>query len=250
MLALLGALREEITGLQRHMVLEEASMQEDCRVFRGRYKNKAIVLVQTGIGKERAETATKFILEHYPVTTMISLGFAGALTEGLKIGDIILCSTIYCGNGQINRGPWQESLRSDTSLVSLASQGRGVTTAGLYRGSSVTVAEPASSSKAKQDLSKAFPAEVVDMESYWIARIASTRHIPFIAIRAISDTMQDSLLSFDQILDSSGKWCWNKAIPHFVSHPQHLIKLFTIYKNAQQARRSLTTAIDRLLAKL
>ena len=249
MLALLGALREEITGLQRHMVLEEASMQEDCRVFRGRYKNKAIVLVQTGIGKERAETATKFILEHYPVTTMISLGFAGALTEGLKIGDIILCSTIYCGNGQINRGPWQESLRSDTSLVSLASQGRGVTTAGLYRGSSVTVAEPASSSKAKQDLSKAFPAEVVDMESYWIARIASTRHIPFIAIRAISDTMQDSLIPFDQILDSNGKWRLKKVALYFLSHPQHVIRLLALLKNARQAMRSLTTLVDYLVVK-
>jgi len=245
MLALLGALREEILGLQRRMVLEEASVQEGCRVFRGRYKNKAILLVQTGVGKERAETATKFILEHYPVTALVSLGFAGALTEESKVGDIILCATLYCGNGQIDGEPWKGSLCSDTSLVSLASQGRGVTAVRFCQGSSVTVAQPVSKVAARCALGKAFHADIVDMESYWIARIASAKQVPFIAIRAISDTMQDNLPPFDQILDSNGKWCWNKAVPYFVSHPQHLIKLFTLYRNARQARRSLTTSIDR-----
>lgn len=253
MLALLGALREEIIGLQRNMFLEEASVQKGCRVFKGRYKDKAILLVQTGVGKERAETATRFILEHYPATTLVSLGFAGALTEQSRVGDIILCSTLYCDK----RRTYEETglgnpYYSDTSLVSVASQTLALqgTAIRLWQGSSVTVAQPVTKAGARYALGKAFNADVVDMESYWIARIASGRHIPFIAIRAISDKMQDSLLPFERIMASNGRWQWGKATLYFLSCPHHLIKLFLLYRNAREARKSLTTFVGHLMAKI
>ena len=252
MLALLGALREEITGLKRHMVLEEVFVQEGCHVFRGRYKNKAILLVQTGIGKERAEAATKFILERYSVTALVSLGFAGALTEELKVGDIILCSTLYrdnrCTQGEAGLG---NPYYSDASLVSVASLTLALqrTAIRFCQGNSVTVAQPVSKAEAKCALGKAFHADGVDMESYWVARIASAKQVPFIAIRAISDTMQDNLIPFDQILDSNGKWRLKRVALFFLFHPQHVIRLFALLKNARQAMRSLTTFVDYLVVK-
>lgn len=248
MLALLGALREEIADLHRRMVLEEASISQDCHIYQGKYKNQDVLLVQTGLGKERAERATKLVLERYPVTTLISLGFGGALTPEAKVDDIILCSKLHCGD---NRGTNRElesgkTYWSDSSLISLVSQRLKSTATRFRLGSSVTVTQPVSGPEAKRKLVKAFGADVADMESYWIAKIASERQIPFLAVRAISDTAEDSLLPFDQILTSDGKWRWQKAALYFISHPPHLIRLFGLYRKARQARKSLTIFVDCL----
>jgi adenosylhomocysteine nucleosidase len=250
MLALLGALREEVADLKRQMVLEEAFAGQGYHVYKGKYKNKDVLLVQTGLGRERAERATKLVLSRYPVTAVISIGFAGALTEESKIGDVILCSTLHCANGLIQKGLKPESYYCDTDLISRISQSLEGKAVRFRQGSSVTVSQLVSNPEAKQKLGKAFRANIVDMESYWVARIASDRQIPFAAVRAVSDTVQDSLPPLDRMLTPNGKWRWEKAAPYFIFHPQHLIKLFVLYRNARQARKSLTAFVSHMVAKL
>jgi len=249
MLALLGALKEEISDLRREMVIREIINQTGCKLYRGKYQNRDILLVQTGLGKGRAESATKHILEHYPITTLISLGFAGALADDLNIGDVIICCTLHRANGWMQQDLNSEPLCSDARLVTLITEALGDAVVRFRCGSIVTVPLPVSSPEAKRDLGKSCRVQVVDMESYWIARIASAKRVPFMAVRTISDTVRDSLPPFDQILDSNGTWHWNRAVHYFVVHPQHLVKLFALYRNAQQARRSLTI-IGRLAAKI
>ena len=102
----------------------------------------------------------------------------------------------------------------------------------------------------KQELGKAFHALIVDMESYWIARIASDMQIPFLAVRAISDTERDTLPPFDELLTPDGGWQWGKAISYFLRHPQHLTASLGLSRNVRAARRNLTTFADCLVAKL
>jgi len=251
MLALLGALKEEIKGLRRSMVLEETITQRGYHMYRGKYGNKAILLVQTGCGRERVERVTEFILEHYPITALISFGFGGALTEGLRVGDIILCSTLYCGNGQTNgEAELGNPYHSDASLVSLSLPALEREVVRLRPGTSVTVPQLVSRPEAKRALGQAFHADVVDMESYWIARITLARKVPFLAIRALSDAVQDGIPPFDQILDSDGRWRWQRAALYFLPRPQHLLKLFTLYQSTRQARKSLTALVDYLVVRL
>jgi len=61
--------------------------------------------------------------------------------------------------------------------------------------------------------------------------------------------MQDNLTPFDQILGPNGKWRLKKAALYFLSHPQHVIRLFALLRNARQAMRSLTTFVDCLVVK-
>lgn len=246
MLVLLGALKEEIVDVRRRMVLEETFAQDDCRMYRGKYRSKDILLVQTGMGREKAERATALVLERYPVTALVSLGFARALTEQSKAGDIILCTTLFCENKHAHEELESvSSYRSSPDLIYLALRALEGTTARFRQGKSVTVSRPVSDPGDKRALGETFHAEVVEMENYWIAGIASASNVPFMAVRIILDTMQDSLPAFDRILDSNGKWRWHGAVPYFVSRPQHLISLFVLYRKARQARRSLTAFVDR-----
>jgi len=244
MLALLGAMRQETAGLRRRMALEEDYSQQGCRIYRGQHENRGVLLVQTGIGKKRAERAAELVLERYPITALVSLGFGGALTDEAKAGDIILCSTLYEERG--SEGPCY----SDANLVSLAAQALESVEVRLLQGDSVTVARPVSEPTAKQVLGKTFSAKVVDMESYWIGRIASAKQVPFIAVRAISDTAADSLPSLDRFLDSNGTWRRKRAALYFLFRPHQLMKLCRFYRNARKASNNLSYFVARLVPKL
>jgi len=246
MLALLGALKEDISDLRKGIALKESYTWQNCHIYAGNYRGKSVVLAQTGMGRERAESATEFILGRYPVTALISFGFAGALKENLQIGDVVLCSTLYSNNGAAKGNPCS----SDSSLISLSLQALQGTVTRLSQGKSVTVAQAASSPDAKLALCQTFDADIVDMESYWIGKIASAREVPFLAIRAISDTLQDSLLPFDRFIDMNGKLLRQRAIAYFLSHPQHLVKLLSLSHSARRARKNLTAFLDYLIVKL
>ena len=250
MLALLGAFGQEIVDLRRQMVVAEVISGRGCKLYRGRFENRDALLVKTGMGKERAESATKFMLERYPVSAIISIGFAGALAPELSIGDVVICSTLHCAHKSEDKWVSAGLCTSDKHLLSLASQDMGNMTARCRPGSSVSVLLLESSTKKLQGLAETFHAHIVDMESYWIASIASARQIPFTAIRSISDTMQENVQPFDRILAPDGRLLWEKAVFCFITHPQYLINTFTLYRNVQIARKSLYACVSHLVRRI
>jgi adenosylhomocysteine nucleosidase len=250
MIALLGALREEVSGLRKQMGLVEVLAQPTCRLYRGEYRGGDVLLVQTGMGRQRAEAATELILERYAVDTLVSLGFAGALTEELEVGDAVICATLHCAPGPVQNSTQHIAFSSDDSLLRLAAQVLDDTAMRGRIGCSVTVPQLASSPKARRELGRAFNADIVDMESYWIAQIASAKQIPFVTVRTISDTWQDHLPPFDQMVTAEGRLKWKGLFSYFLRHPQHLAMLYSLSQNARRARGHLTTFSDSFVAQL
>jgi adenosylhomocysteine nucleosidase len=248
MLALLGALREEIIDLQKQMGLDEISVWQGYRIAQGKYENRGILLIQTGIGKNNAERAVELVLSYYPsIATILSIGFGGALTERLRVGDVIICSTLHCADElQIGSG---RNLASDTHLVSVALECAAATRK-LRSGSSVTSAQLALKPGEKLELGRAFNADIVDMESYWVAKAAAEKHVPFICIRAVSDAVHESSLPFDLLLAPDGKLRQEETAIHMLAHPHHLVRLLATYQNTRRARRSLTNYICCFLTRL
>ena len=243
MLALLGAFGQEIADLRRRMAIEEVVAERHCKLYRGKFENRDALLVKTCMGKERAEGATKLILERYHVTGIISLGFAGGLAPELRIGDVVVCSTLYCDSSA-------EVFASDARLLSLAAQAPEGMADRVHLGSGVTTLYVDANPQKMRGLRETFPAHIVDNESYWIARIASASHIPFIAIRSISDDMQHSVQPFDRILTADGELLWGKAVLSFLSHPWYLKNVFNLFRNTRPARRNMAAVISHLAAKI
>ncbi len=246
MIALLAAMREELIGVQKRMVVKETLVQHGWRLFRGEYKKKEILLVQTGVGREKAEVATDFVLERYPISTLISFGFAGALSPTLRVGDVVLCLKLHCKSNQ-NAGSLDASAHS---LLPLATQAAQETALCLHMGDNVTVDELVTQPEEKQTLGQTFRALTVDMESYWVARAVSARQIPFWGVRAISDTLTQSLPNFDRFSNLSGLQLWKEALLHFLARPRELAKVPRVYRNALQARKSLTCFLDAFVPRL
>ena len=159
-----------------------------------------------------------------------------------------MCSTLQYRNGRKAGNEALAPISADAGLMRLATH--ALEDAGLKFGcgGSVTVPQPASNPTVKKGLNQASRAQVVDMEGYWLAGIASEKAIPFAAIRAVSDARQDSLPPFDRILGADGSWLWTKAAAYFALHPQDIPRLLVLYRNSQRARRSLTDCIAYIAA--
>ena len=102
----------------------------------------------------------------------------------------------------------------------------------------------------KQGLGRQTGAVAVDMESYWVARVASERGLPFLALRAISDAQEDLLPPFDQILDANGNPEARRLAAHLIGEPGSLVTLVKLAQNARRARRALTTGVACAVAAL
>jgi nucleoside phosphorylase len=245
-IALLAAMREELIGVQKRMDVEETLVQHGWRLFRGEYEKKEILLVQTGVGREKAEAAAHFVLERYLISTLISFGFAGALSPILRVGEVVLCLKLHCKSNP-NAGSLDASAHS---LLPLATQAAQETALCLHMGDNVTVDELVTQPEEKQALGQTFRALTVDMESYWVARAVSARQIPFLAVRGISDTLTQSLPNFGRFSNLSGVRLWKEASLHFLARPGELAKVPGVYRNALQARKSLTCFLDAFVSRL
>lgn len=146
------------------------------RVCRGLGAEAPIIRCAAG----RADTAERAALDMLDdgVGALVSFGIAGALDPSLAAGTLLLPGQITTTDGttRLTDHDWRGRLMS--ALASHAA----VSTAML-----VSVAEPAASAAAKRTLAEATGAGAVDMESWSVANIASSRNVPFLAVRAVAD---------------------------------------------------------------
>ena len=251
MIALLGAFGQEIAGLRRQMAVEEVVDSPACRVYRGQLRGKPCILVQTGIGRQRAEKATQFVLERYPVTAIdLSRLCRSSDSRSEDWRRRRMLNGAPCVRIREGRGGGRSRMPPMPTCSLWPPRGPGDGSTRFLAATCVTTPGVVSGARAKQELSREFQAQVVDMESYWIAGVASARRVPFIAIRSISDTLQDDLRAVDHILDSEGRVLWKRVVPYFLLHPHHLPSMFTAFRNMRRAERSLTAFISDLVTRI
>ena len=62
--------------------------------FEGKFNNKNIVFVQSGIGKVNAAVTATLLIEKYDIDEVIFSGVAGALAKAVGIGDIVIADDV------------------------------------------------------------------------------------------------------------------------------------------------------------
>ncbi|MFC2078456.1 5'-methylthioadenosine/S-adenosylhomocysteine nucleosidase [Candidatus Bipolaricaulota bacterium] len=259
MIAVLGALREEVSWLRKRMDVQETFSEATCTMWQGTLRGQDIVLAQTGMGKQRAQAATQLVLERYPVSTLISFGFAGALVEQLRAGDLVLYSAVHCEQADANSAVHSAEAGPKTSPApSYASSGDVLEGARrALEGAAVdfscepgvSVRHVVLSPEDRGRLAEAHHACVVDMESYWIAEIAAEAQIPFVILRSVSDTRHERLLPFDRLINEDGVVLWKAVVSFFIRRPHYLGVVGRLYRNTRLAKRNLAAAMDALIGE-
>src|SRR5215831_19080282 len=94
MMIVVAALDTELAGIRRQLELANSFHVGAVRMERGRLGGQDCVLVQSGMGRERAEQALRAVLAQYQPVAILSLGFCGALDATLRVGDLVVCSPV------------------------------------------------------------------------------------------------------------------------------------------------------------
>ena len=153
----------------------------------------------TGVGKDRALAGMKALMDGPAMPdSILSLGFAGALRDGLGTGDLVLSRRLYAVGEDTFIEP-------DARLLDLAQEAlEGPAAPRHFIADTLTVSRMVSSATEKGRLANATTAWVVNMEDYWIGKVAIQGGIPFLSVRAVLDTAHQELPTFLEGLGDKG----------------------------------------------
>lgn len=245
MIAVLGAMKQELVGLRRRMNIEDVAHDGPLAVWRGSYRDRDLVLVCTGIGQQRATRATRHVLGRFPCTALVSIGFGGALVDDLAVGDVVLCERLHAED---NSG---QTLEADPGLMrACAKTGERLSgSVNVKSGTSISVRLPVCTIERREYLARRYGACLVDMESYWVGSLALAQGVPFLSVRSVSDAADEELPPLDRLVDSDGTWR-SAALPFFMTRPWKLASLVRLRRHCGTAARQLTAFLDSLLPAL
>ena len=244
MLALMAAIAQELRSLKRSLQSREAFAQGACRIFDARFGPTPVLLVQSGMGRENAERALNLLLTRQQIGSLLSIGFAGGLAESIDCGHVVLCSSFR--REQESGAPVYDA---DAYLLSQAQKAFGSEPA-LRTGCCLTVTRPVAGLDLRRRAARTFGADVADMESYWLARLAARHNIPFLGVRAITDTGDLELSPFDRCVEPDGRIAIAALLGALLRRPWHASRGVSIMRRMTRAQEALACFAARLLPSL
>jgi nucleoside phosphorylase len=203
----------------------------DVAAHRGRAGPHEVVVGLIGVGPAAARAATERLLgalgdDGTAVAHVIVSGIAGGIAEDLEVGDTVLPERVT-------------DLASGRSFLAAAVPGhanaRTIATVGEL------ILDPARLATLASD-----GIDVLDMETAAVAEVAEARHVPWSAVRVISDRPRDGLLDegIMTMLRPDGSVDPLAAIKHIATHPSRLPKLVRLGRDAgAAAARAARTAV-------
>lgn len=93
-IGIIGAMNEEIALLNNLISISSKNTFADRVYYKGTIDNIETVLVQSKIGKIAAAITTSLLLANYDVDAVIFTGVAGAVSNELDIGDIVVANNL------------------------------------------------------------------------------------------------------------------------------------------------------------
>ena len=203
MLAFIGAMEDEIAGICAALSDQEVKEYAGRNVVEGSYHGTRAVVVQAGIGKVNAALCAQMIIDRYNPSAIINTGIAGSLNKEIRIGDLVLstdavehdmdATTFGDAPGQI---PQMDvfSFVADEKLRALAKEAAASVLPDIrcHEGRVLTGDQFISSQKKKDWLTETFSGYCCEMEGAAIAHVCHINSVPFLIVRAISDSADNS----------------------------------------------------------
>jgi adenosylhomocysteine nucleosidase len=233
------ALESEFAPWRKRHSFRESRFGE-APAFLTSWEGIELTVVLTGAGPRQARDAAASIpwMEWEEAGLCISAGLVGALRPEYLLGDLLAARSVLTAAGS------EPAVESDADLIALAGRcGARIVNRFLTAGQVVGTA------KEKQRLGEL--ADAVEMESFELLKEASVRGIPAVAVRAVSDTVEEDLpLDMNQVFTEAGQVSIPRVLGQVVRHPQALPGLVRLGRRSQDAAESLACFLDVYLPVL
>lgn len=214
-IGIIGAMEQEVKTL-RETLTNTRSWEMAGNVFiSGSLGRHEVIVVRSGIGKVAASVTTTLLIHQYGVNMVINTGSAGGIATGLSVGDIVIADKLAYFDvdvtgfdymiGQLPGLPiyFETSEYLKLEMKKVIEQ----TDLTIHKGLIVTgdsfIDRPEKVTIIKQHFPDALACE---MEGAAVAQTATQFNIPFLVVRAISDTADNQATqSFDEFIEEAGK---------------------------------------------
>lgn len=183
--------------------------------YSGKLGNHEVVLVQSGVGKVMSAMSVAVLANTFLVDAIINTGSAGAVSSDLAIGDVVIADKLVYHDvdltafgyayGQMSAQP--QFFESNEAFIAcfkkILSENQISSKIGL-----IATGDSFIAGQDKIDtIMQHFPEVLaVEMEGAAIAQAANSLNLPFIVVRAMSDTAtHDANITFDEFIIQAGK---------------------------------------------
>ena len=245
MILLFYAFAREIAPFKRLLENRRPLEHRDLRGFRAARGKTEILAITTGMGLAPARKAALRAFELYPDARLaIGTGVAGALTDGLVPGDLVLADRLMVQHDP-ETAP-EHVMTIDEEL--LGKLGRTLEAAGLRftSGAMLSSQRVLAGGMEKRLAGKKTGAIAVDMETASIAEQANARGIDFTCLRAIIDQVDEEVVGAT-LTDPAGEVSVLAATTYLLRNPRDLLKLPRMMANLTRATRSLAAGLEAIL---
>jgi adenosylhomocysteine nucleosidase len=205
------------------------------------YQGRSLVLVRCGAGRQAAADATEaLILGHRP-RCVISAGFAGGLQTGVARNDLVVADGLVDADGRrlaieppLDRRCLPEAPPSHVGRL-------------------LTIDRVVQKPGEKKELGRKYEALAVDMESFDVAGVCRERHVPMLAVRVITDAVDEQLPRDMERLarQKTSAARWGAAIGTLLNRPSSIKDLWAMQEKAligtDRLGRFLLAMIEQLV---
>ncbi len=181
------------------------------------YRWESGIVVCSGPGYKNAASAARQAIDRFSPEMVVSIGFAGALAPGMKVGDIFVPRHIV-------------SERTGSAFTS--PRGKG----------SLVTADTVAGADRKRVLFARFRAQAVDMEAAAVAAVAASRDCEFLALKVISDELDTPIDFVEPFIKPEG-FRVAAFLAHLSIRPWLWPTVFCLRRNSCLAAKHLCGAI-------
>jgi adenosylhomocysteine nucleosidase len=234
----LAALNREIRPLLCSFDYTKRWRENDLRLHHVRKEGLDMLLVETGMGRRRAEMGARLVLDRFKPDMAVCCGFGGALTEGLPPGSVICAERVVL---------YDEKTGTLGELLPLPRPPSRFQTPDIKPGTVVTADRPPDKKALARMLPASFHPAVVDMETYHPAQIFLEVKVPFLSLRSVCDELEfEPGLELELLVNCSGRIDLRRVCAYCLRDPRRLIRFFYLARRSALAAKSLCEVLARI----
>jgi adenosylhomocysteine nucleosidase len=206
----------------------------------GYFEGRRMVVVETGVGREAAADTTQAVLALHNPLWVISAGFAGALHEDLRRGHVLMANEVADVD--------QHRLTIELNL----DEASAANSPGLHIGRLLTVDRLIRTKAEKEQLGKEHAALACDMETFAVVQVCQTAKKPCLAVRVVSDGLEDELpKEIERLLDQT-TWAakLGAAAGAIFQRPSSVKDMWKLNEEAIKASDRLARFLTGVVAQL
>ena len=180
-------------------------------IYECRYKNVICYLVESGMGKVNAARTTQVLIDNMNVDYILNVGVAGSVSKNINKCDIVVADKLVQHDFDLRPLNFEKGLipnvgkyiNCDKELIKIAKNIKMNTNVvvGTISSGDIFITDEQMGSK----INNKFNALCVEMEGAALAQVCSLCKVPFLVIRAISDSPyeKDNNITFEEFLSIS-----------------------------------------------